>query len=189
MNKTIVAVCVLFSSVVCAGIDKQQIEIQHAGMTGTVHVSYGIRVFDDHVFSIGAGMVNESSSHDDMEIYSLKYRYNFETRVPFKLFNRVVEWQVASLSVTGIQGNDDNLYASLPDKIPDGYYLPTANRIVFGVQSTIHLNSKYQVYWDWSVLDVGLINLVRNYDFYRDNYKFAGLAGVVTYGIGMRVEL
>lgn len=179
----------IFSFITKAEINNHQIEIQHAGMIGEGHISYGIQVFDNHVFSLGIGGVRESKYHDSMSIYSVKYRYAFDKRIPFTLFDKPMAWEIASLSVTGIQGNDNQLYASLPDDIPDGYYFPSANRIVFGLQTSVHLNNKYQVYWDWSILDVGLINYVRNNDFYRNNYDFLGLEGIVTFGIGVRVSL
>lgn len=179
----------LFSFLTKAEFNSHQIEIQHAGMLGTGHISYGVRVFDNHIFSIGVGGTVASEHQDDMSIYSLKYRYAFDTKIPFTLFEQEMNWEVASLSITGIQGNDNELYASLPDELPDGYYFPSANRVVFGLQSTLHVTPKHQIYWDWSVLDVGLVNYARNYAFYRDNYDFFGLEGIVSFGIGVRVSL
>jgi hypothetical protein len=57
------------------------------------------------------------------------------------------------------------------------------------MQTNFLIKDNVEVYWDWSVLEVGLVNYARNFEFYRDNYRFLGLEGIVSYVVGFRVKL
>ena len=100
-----------------------------------------------------------------------------------------IMWKPYSFSVTVLRGEDNDIYKTLPDDIPKDYYLPSARRVIFSMQTNFVLQDGVEFYWDWSVLDIGLINYVRNFEFYRDNYRFLGLECILFYGIGFSVDL
>lgn len=165
---------------------KHSLEFQTGAMLGAAHISYGITFAEKHTLAIGFGYVPKVSYHDEMTLTSLKYRYESGWRYPFTFMGHNLEFSPLSVGITTITGHDDEIYSELPEGIPDGYYFPTARRILFNYQATVKLHYKMEAYMDWSILDVGLINYARNFDFYRDNYDFFGLEGIVTYGFGFR---
>lgn len=167
----------------------RMMELQSAGMMGAAHLSYGATFWQKHTFSLGVGAVPELDYHDDMLIFSLKYRYTPAWEKPFTWFDHKMTWRPVSFSTAIIQGQDNDIYRKLPDDIPDGYYPPSATRILFSMQTNVDVTDRLEAYWDWTVLDVGLINYARNFNFYRDNYKYAGLGGIVSFGVGVRVKL
>ena len=167
----------------------RMLELQAAGMMGAAHLSYGATFWDKHTFSLGIGGVPELNNHDDMLIFSLKYRYTPAWEKPFTFMDYDMIWRPVSFSTAIIQGQDNDIYRELPDDIPSGYYPPSATRILFSMQTNVDVTKDIQAYWDWTILDVGLINYIRNFDFYRDNYKYGGLEGIVSFGVGVRVKL
>lgn len=158
-------------------------------MTGVVHMFYGIEAFDNHHFSLGVGFVPQLSNHERMMITSFKYRYQNPWQLQWQFRGDNYALSPLNFHVTGISGKDDDIYSKLPSHIPNGYYLPTSKRVLFGYQAHLSVNEDFELYADWSVLDVGLINYVRNFDFYRDNYRYGGLEGIISYGAGIRVKL
>lgn len=167
----------------------KQLEFQTNGLVGLAHVFYGLTFADKHTVSAGVGYVPDLPDHDDMTLFSLKYRFTPNKRYYFEAMGDEIEWQPYSFSVTLLQGEDNDIYSKLPSHIPDNYYQPSARRIIFGMQTNFVIKDNIELYWDWSVLEVGLVNYVRNFEFYRDNYDFLGLEGIVSYGVGVRVKL
>jgi len=167
----------------------QQLEFQTSGYMGLGHAFYSFTFSDKHTLSVGAGYVPELSDHDDMTLLSVKYRYTLDKRYYFNVMGKPIEWRPYSFSVALLRGEDNDIYKELPDGIPSNYYQPTARRLIFSMQTNFVIQEGIEFYWDWSVLEVGVVNYVRNFEFYRDNYSFLGLEGIVGYGVGFRVDL
>lgn len=182
------AICFLLilTSPVKAFDVKHQLDLQSGSMVGMAHLSYGVVFSDNHTVALGFGYVPDLDNHDEMTITSLRYRFEGDTRIPLNVFGKVFEVSPYNFGIVTISGHDDEIYSDTPEFIPDGYYYPTSRRFLFNYQTVIEIDHKTEAYLDWSVLDVGLINYARNFDFYRDNYKFLGLEGIVSYGVGVR---
>ena len=116
----------------------------------------------------------------------MKYRFEGETRYPLKLFNKDVEISPNNFGITAIVGHQDEINEKNPDHLPSGYYMPTARRVLFNYQTILKFDKTTEAYVDWTILDVGLINYARNFEFYVDNYDFLGLEGIISYGFGLR---
>lgn len=187
MRILLLFISLLFSAPSKSG--EQQLEFQTSGLVGLGHAFYSYTFINKHTLSIGAGYVPELADHDDMTLLSLKYRYTPTKSYPFISIGQEIMWKPYSFSVTVLRGEDNDIYKTLPDDIPKDYYLPSARRVIFSMQTNFVLQDGVEFYWDWSVLDIGLINYVRNFEFYRDNYRFLGLEGILSYGIGFRVDL
>ena len=162
------------------------LESQSGSMNGLAHLSYGLKFNNKHSLSMGVGFVPEMDNHEEMTITSYRYRFEGETRKHFLVFGNEIEISPYNFGLSVISGHQDEIYSSTPDYIPSGYYMPTARRVLFNYQTVIKFDHKIEAYMDWTILDVGLINYARNFDFYRDNYDFLGLEGIVSYGFGLR---
>jgi hypothetical protein len=190
MTRIILALALLLSSMHSQAEKSPRVmELQATGMMGALHLSYGATLWDKHTFSLGVGVVPELNYHDDMMIFSFKYRFTPVWEKPFTFMDYDMVWRPVSFSTAIIQGKDNDIYRRLPDDIPDGYYAPTATRILFSMQTNVDITKDIEAYWDWTVLEVGLVNYIRNFDFYRDNYKYGGLEGIVSFGVGLRIKL
>lgn len=161
-------------------------ELHSGSMMGMAHASYGWELSKRHNWSVGLGYVPELSYHDEMYIFSGRYRYQRGSMYEFSVFDHQVRMRPGSFGMTFISGRDDDIYRELPDKYPDGYYYSTARRLIFNYQLNFLVNNRLEIYWDLSALDVGVVNYIRNNKFYRDNYRFLGLDGIFTYGFGTR---
>lgn len=162
------------------------VELQTGSLMGLAHVSIGLSLYKNHNFSIGIGFIPELDNHEEMTLTSLKYRYEDDTRIETQLFGAHVSISPFNFGVASIIGHQDEIYQKSPEQLPEGYYFPTAKRVIFNYQTIMTFNSDLLIYMDWSVLDVGLINYVRNFNFYNDNYEAFGLEGIVSYGFGIR---
>ncbi|MDU0113344.1 hypothetical protein RT723_10125 [Psychrosphaera aquimarina] len=131
----------------------------------------------------------KSSTHDDMNLFSVKYRYSMDTKYFFNVKDIPITWRPYSFSFTFLQGKDHDVYKTFPDNTPKDYYAATDQRLLFSMQTNFIIPNNIELYWDWSVLDIGLISYLRNYQFYQDNYSFLGLTGIVNVGVGFRVNL
>ena len=158
------------------------LDVQSGSLMGLVHVSYGTEFAERHNVLVGAGYVPKLSYHKEMLLYSLRYRYDHSA-----------SWQVAGMQFkpfsvgTGLLiGDHPDLFLQLPDKYPEGYYMPTAFRIVFNYQASLQVTPKLNAYFDMSILDVGLLGYVREPEFFNDNYDYLGLEGVTNWGFGAR---
>ncbi|MBU2882926.1 hypothetical protein KO525_18230 [Psychrosphaera sp. B3R10] len=188
MSKFIIIVTLIFSlffSHSGHAVEKF-VELQTGSLMGMAHISFGLTLHKNHNFSIGIGFVPELDSHEEMTLTSLKYRYEGDTRIESELFGTSITISPFNFGLASLIGHQDEIYKKSPDYLPDGYYFPTAKRVIFNYQTVVSFNSDLQVYMDWSVLDVGLINYVRNFEFYNDNYDAFGLEGIVSYGFGIR---
>lgn len=163
-------------------------ELQSGSLIGLVHISFGISIAKSHHFSIGLGYIPKHDSHQEMVLNSAKYRYEGDTRLEFLLADTPIQLSPANFGIAALTGHQDEIYRKNPEFLPDGYYYPTARRIIFNYQPYVKLPSGLELYADWSVLDVGLVNYARNFKFYRNNYKLLGLEGILNYGVGMRVS-
>lgn len=162
------------------------LELHSGSMMGMGHVSYGWQFSERHNWSLGLGYVPQLSNHDEMMIFSGRYRYQRGSMYEFDVFDYHVRMRPGSFGMTFISGRDNDLYRELPDKYPDGYYYSTARRLILNYQWNFLIEDDVEIYWDLSALEVGVVNWVRNNKFYRENYRFFGLDGIFTYGIGTR---
>ena len=168
---------------------KTQLEFQTAGLIGLVHAFYGLNFDNKHTLSMGMGYVPKLTDHDEMNLFSVKYRYTPANKYIINVLDNKMEWRPYSFSITLLHGKDHDIYKTLSYDPPKDYYIPTDNRLIFSMQTNFIVRDNIEIYWDWSVLDIGLVSYARNFEFYRDNYSFMGLAGVVSYGVGFRVNL
>lgn len=164
------------------------LEGQVGAMTGLFHVSYGATFSEKHSVSLGVGYVPHFSFHEKMFLVSAKYQYWGATTfsLPFIETNTVV--RPFNFAISTITGFSDDIYRKNPDHIPGGYYVPTARRLLFSYQPSFELDTKTQAYMSLTMLDVGLINYIRNFDFYTENYHYMGLEGVMSFGFGIRKQ-
>lgn len=158
------------------------IDLQSGSLMGLAHVSYGSVFAERHNVLVGIGYVPKLSYHREMLLYSLRYRYDHSA-----------SWQVAGMTLkpfsvgTGLLvGDHSDLFYRLPDKYPEGYYTPTAFRIVFNYQASLQVTPKLNAYFDMSIIDVGLVGYVREPEFFNDNYRYLGLEGITNWGFGAR---
>ncbi len=161
-------------------------ELHSGSMMGMAHVSYGWQFSERHNWSLGLGYVPELSNHEDMIIFGARYRYQRGSLYEFDVYSHHIRIRPGSFGMTFISGRDNDIYRELPDKYPDGYYYSTARRLIFNYQWNFLLNDNLEIYWDLSALEVGVVNYIRNNEFYRDNYEFLGLDGIITWGLGTR---
>ena len=110
------------------------LELHSGSMMGMTHVSYGWEVSDRHNWSLGMGYVPELSYHDEMTIFSARYRYQRGSLYEFNLFDQHIRIRPGSFGMTFISGRDNDIYRELPDKYPDGYYYSTARRLILNYQ-------------------------------------------------------
>ena len=162
--------------------DEKYIDIQSGSLLGLGHVSYGSEYNNRHSVLAGVGYVPSLSNHKEMMLYSLRYRYDFSKRwnINDMTFNPF------SLGLGLLMSDHDDLFLELPTQYPDGYYAPSALRIIFNYQAILQVKPHFQVYLDISVLDVGFISYIREPEFFYDNYDFLGLEGVTNWGFGVR---
>ena len=160
----------------------QYLDLQSGSLMGMVHLSYGARFADHHSVQAGAGYVPKRSDHAEMTLYSIRYRY--DSGIAWTIGN--ITLNPFSLGTGLLIGNHRELFVKLPERYPDGYYTPSALRLVFNYQATLNLNQHWQTYFDISILDVGLLGYVREPEFYYNNYDFLGLEGITNWGFGAR---
>ncbi|MDA8621591.1 hypothetical protein N9L48_02995 [Psychrosphaera sp.] len=163
-----------------------QWELQSGSLKGVMHGAIGYNVTPGHFFSVGFGVVPKENDRDALNIFSLNYMYQGSTQLSYSPWGKKLTIKPVNFGVSTIYSNDDSLFFSLPEGIPSGYYAPTAIRILFEYELTAQVTDNTDVFIKWSILDVGLINYARNYSFYRDNYELLGLAGISSWGIGIR---
>lgn len=158
-------------------------DVQSGSLMGLAHGSLGYSFNDAHDVSIGIGYVPDLDNHREMTLYSVRYQYQGDT-----VFNVTpsVAWQPFRFGFGVLIAGHDDLFVELPDQYPDGYYTPTAVRLVFNYQSVFKLTQSTEAYFDISILDVGLLTYVREPEFFQDNYDFFGLEGITNWGFGVR---
>ncbi len=158
-------------------------DAQSGSLMGLVHLSVGEAFFSNHHLSAGLGYVPKLDNHPEMSLLSLRYRYQHPYRFQLK---KQFFLSPLNLGLSVLVGSHKELFVQLPQQYPDDYYAPTAVRMVLNYQSILHLSQKTQLYFDISILDVGLISYVREPNFFRDNYRYLGLAGITSWGLGLR---
>lgn len=161
-------------------------DMQSGSLLGMANLSIGQQFFDNHNFSIGAGYVPKSDSHEELTLFSLRYRYQHPAHWNIGHQHSQFKFSPFNLGITTLIGNHQDLFVELPQHYPDDYYLPTAFRLLMNYQSSLHLPNNYEAYFDISVLDVGLVSYLRDPDFYAEHYDFGGLAGISSWGFGLR---
>lgn len=159
------------------------VDLKSGALMGLIHVSAENHV-GQHRFKAGLGYTPKLDDQKEMGLASIGYAYEGSTRVE-------LPWQGYTLKpwmfgVGILHGNHDDLFTRLPDQYPDGYYKPTSIRILFNYQMTLETKTPWEVYVDFTVLDVGFINYIRQTEFYVDNYEFLGLSGITNLGLGAR---
>ncbi len=161
-------------------------DLQSGSLMGMVHASIGGTFSDNHHISTGVGYVPKLDNHEEMSLLSLRYRYQNPYQFNFKVNDANYSFSPVSFGTSVLVGSHKDLFVQLPDQYPDGYYKPTAIRLVFNYQSTLKISKQTQVYFDISVLDVGLMSYVREPKFFIENYNYLGLEGVSNWGFGLR---
>ncbi|MGR6872611.1 hypothetical protein ACU6U9_09965 [Pseudomonas sp. HK3] len=183
-RRAVVFIVSLFSAVGTWADDDDSgyLDVQSGSLMGLVHASYGAVFAERHNVMVGVGYVPKLSYHREMMLYSLRYRYDHSA-----------SWDIAGMAFkpfsvgTGLLiGDHSDLFLQLPDKYPEGYYTPTAFRIVFNYQASLQVTPQLNAYFDMSILDVGLIGYVREPEFFNDNYDYLGLEGIANWGFGAR---
>lgn len=158
-------------------------DLQSGSLMGLAHASIGYTFAESHDVSAGIGYVPELDNHHEMTLYSVRYQYQGDTQ--FTLPNGM-SVQPFRFGLGVLVAGHDDLFVELPDQYPDGYYTPTAVRLVFNYQTVVNLTPSTAAYFDISVLDVGLLTYVREPEFFLDNYDYLGLEGITNWGFGVR---
>jgi hypothetical protein len=178
---SIVFVTMIFVST--AAKSQTYVDLQSGSLMGLVHASVGYRFAEKHDLSLGLGYVPDLSYHEEMFLYSARYQFQGSTHF---MLPGDIRWQPFRFGLSLLVAEHPDLYKQLPEQYPDGYYTPTAVRVIFNYQSTFDINAKTQLYWDISMLDVELASYIREPEFFIDNYEFFGLTGVTNFGFGVR---
>jgi hypothetical protein len=158
-------------------------DVQSGSLMGLMHGSLGYTLAEKHDISIGLGYVPELDYHEEMALYSVRYQYQGSTQFAVK---DVMSVQPFRFGIGVLIAGHEDLFVELPDQYPDGYYTPTAVRLVFNYQAVLNLSPQTQAYLDISILDVGLLSYVREPEFFLDNYDMLGLEGITNWGFGVR---
>ncbi len=161
-------------------------DLQSGSLMGMVHASVGGTFADNHNLSAGIGYVPKLDNHEEMNMVSLRYRYQNPYTFNFNANDHDWALSPVNFGVSLLVGSHKDLFVELPEKYPSNYYNPTALRLVFNYQSVLQVSAKSEVYFDISVLDVGLISYVREPEFFMDNYDYLGLEGITNWGFGYR---
>lgn len=176
----------LILTLLCMPIPKAlstYVDAQSGSLMGLVHVSMGKQFFNHHYFSSGLGYVPKLDNHSEMSMFSVRYRYQHPYRPNiYKHFTM----SPINLGLGILVASHKDLFVELPNQYPDDYYHPTATRVIINYQNIIHLAPRMELYFDLSILDVGLISYVRQSNFFRDNYRYLGLEGITNWGFGLR---
>ena len=160
------------------------LDVQSGSLMGLVHISAGVSVFKNHHLSSGLGYVPKLDNHHEMSLLSLRYRYQQPYQVQLTQTLRI---SPLNFGLSLLVGSHEDLFVSLPSQYPDDdYYYPTAIRWLFNYQSILHLSTTLELYFDISILEVGVISYVREPSFFVDNYRFLGLEGISNWGFGFR---
>lgn len=160
------------------------VELQSGSLLGLGHASYGYKFYPNHGVLFGLGYVPELSHHKEMFLFSLRYKYDANISWEYKGYR----FEPLNLGVGFLLSEHDDLFLELPSKYPDGYYAPSALRIVFNYQAAMHVSQSTKIYFDISVLDVGLVSYIREPEFFYDNYDYLGLEGITNWGFGVRYD-
>lgn len=163
-------------------LDNTYAELQSGSLLGLVHGSFGKVFADNHHLKAGFGYVPKMDDHVEMSMVSFAYRY--QNPWAFDVAGKTVK--PFSVGIAVLRGEHRQLFAKLPEKYPDGYYTPTAFRIIFNYQASVQITPEVEAYFDVSVLDVGMVSYVREPEFFMDNYDFLGLDGITNWGFGAR---
>ena len=158
------------------------VEGQSGSLMGMAHISGGLRFADRHNLQAGVGYVTKLSNHAEMTLLSLRYRY--DSPLQYQLGDMV--FKPFNIGMGLLIGSHNELFVTLPDRYPDGYYMPSALRLVFNYQATLQFSPQWEAFLDISAIDVGLLGYVREPGFYNDNYDFFGLSGITNWGLGLR---
>ncbi len=167
-------------------VNAAYVGLQSGSLMGLTHASIGDSFFDNHHLSAGLGYVPKLDNHAEMTLVSFRYRYQNPYRWNFKAFDRAWSLSPGNVGMSFLIGSHKDLFVELPDQYPDDYYQPTAIRLVFNYQSILKISETTEMYFDISILDVGLISYVREPEFFIDNYDYLGLEGVTNWGFGLR---
>ena len=162
------------------------VDLQSGSLMGMIHATVGDSFFDNHHFSGGMGYVPKLDNHAEMTLFSLRYRYQNPYRFNFNIKGKELQLSPINFGTSLLYGKHSDLFLELPEQYPSGYYKPTALRIIFNYQSILHISENTEVYFDISVLEVGLITYVREPEFFMDNYDYLGLEGITNWGFGVR---
>jgi len=181
-----IAILLLLTFGLAQGANAVFVDLQSGSLMGMVHASVGGTFADNHHVSAGVGYVPKLDNHEEMSMVSLRYRYQNPYHFNFSVKEKEYGISPVNFGMGVLVGSHKDLFVELPDKYPNGYYKPTAIRLVFNYQSILHLSKQTEVYFDISVLDVGLISYVREPEFFMDNYDYLGLEGITNWGFGMR---
>lgn len=159
------------------------VDVKSGALMGLLHVSAENHV-GQHRFKAGLGYTPKLDEQREMALASIGYAYEGSTRIQLPWQGYAVKPWLFGVGI--LHGNHDDLFTRLPDQYPDGYYKPTSIRILFNYQITLETQTPWEWYLDFTVLDVGFINYIRQTEFYVDNYEFLGLSGVTNLGFGAR---
>lgn len=166
---------------------KFYVDVQSGSMMGSIHTSFGIAVKDRHNFLFGVGYVPEMHDHEEMGL--LSFRYRFDSAIVWDLPEFAgMRWQLRPINIgLGVLHSlHHDLAFHSPSNTPDGYYGPQDTRLTFNYQAVVRFNSNVEAYIDFSMIEMGISGYVKEFTFYKDNYDFLGLEGVVNWGVGMR---
>ncbi len=181
-----IAILLLLTFGQVQGANAVFVDLQSGSLLGMVHASVGGTFADNHHVSAGVGYVPKLDNHEEMSMVSLRYRYQNPYQWNFNVKDHDYGISPVNFGMAVLVGSHKDLFVELPDKYPSGYYNPTAIRLIFNYQSILHISKQTEVYFDISVLDVGLISYVREPEFFMDNYDYLGLEGITNWGFGMR---
>jgi hypothetical protein len=162
------------------------IDVQSGSLMGLVHASAGYEYTDRHHVMGGLGYVPKLDEHREMGLASIRYRYQNPMQWSFAALDR--DWTIKpfNLGIGLLYADHDELFVSLPEQYPDGYYGPTGLRAIFNYQAIVQFDASFEAYLDISVIDFGLAYYIREPDFFYENYDFLGLDGITNWGVGMR---
>lgn len=163
------------------------IDVQSGSLMGRIHTSFGVTFNDAHNLLFGVGYVSELDDHEEMGLVSLRYRYDspIKWKIPYSS-DKYWTLRPLNLGIGLLHSLHHDLSFQSPSNTPDGYYGPQDTRFIFNYQIVLSFTPAWESYIDFSMLDMGISGYVKEFSFYNDNYKFLGLEGVTSWGVGVR---
>lgn len=156
------------------------LKLQYAGNIGFMAVGAGYKLSSWYDLSIMYGYLGNQSQVKDVHTVALKNTFALSKKI--RNLNFI---PTAGISINW--GYTHNTFSELPDYYPNGYYFQ--NKIhfapflggIFSLKDTNLLIKKFDVYFEFSILDAYLLEMIR-----RDYVKFND---VVNLAIGVSWHL
>jgi len=162
-----------------------------AGYSGALAMGVGWQLGQKHELTYLLGYApSRLGAAIDLWQSSIKYRwYILKPYALGKFHKTLIRLRPVFVGLGVIYGHSDSLFIKNPDQYPeDFYYHPTKIRGLLSMGFGVHIGKHWDVYGEYNFIETGIEPYIRNFDFFRRNYAFWGLAGVGSLGAGFNYK-